>query len=361
MTEDSPIRELPKLLSINLVNKDRCKTQMMSKYVLFDDELGVNFLPFTYTVAVAELRVGIFTFLERLEKLSSDKVYVSCKNSVIQKKYPAFPNSDSYLFINSRVVLDERLFQTICQLEIGQGLKSASGSVIAYKVEGISSQPQHYLNIEEDVLEIRQLWDIFMLNNKVLELDFNLLTKGREGAALSITNHLIGSPSKLFIEEGAIVEGAILNTQSGSIYIGKNSEVMEGVTIRGGFVLCEGAVVKMGAKIYGATTIGPFSKVGGEVNNSVIFGYSNKGHDGFLGNSVLGYWCNLGADTNNSNLKNNYGNVRVWSCFHEKYIDSGLQFCGVFMGDHSKTGINTMLNTGTVVGVFANVFWGRIS
>jgi UDP-N-acetylglucosamine diphosphorylase/glucosamine-1-phosphate N-acetyltransferase len=168
----------------------------------------------------------------------------------------------------------------------------------------------------------------------------------------------LGDPSLLFLEPGAKAQASIFNTQTGPIYLGKDSEVMEGCLVRGGLALCEGAGLKMGAKIYGPTTIGPHAKVGGEVNNSVILGYSNKGHEGFLGNSVLGEWCNLGADTNNSNLKNTYDAVDIWDYAQGRYRSTGLQFCGLFMGDHAKTGINTMLNTGTVVGVAANVFGG---
>jgi UDP-N-acetylglucosamine diphosphorylase/glucosamine-1-phosphate N-acetyltransferase len=183
-----------------------------------------------------------------------------------------------------------------------------------------------------------------------------MLCAGRISQPLSETNRLLGSPELLFIEEGASVECSILNTKTGPIYVGKDAEVLEGCMLRGPLAMCEHSVTKMGTKIYGATTLGPHCKVGGEINNSVMFGYSNKGHDGFLGNSVIGEWCNLGADTNNSNLKNNYGIVKIWNYDTENYENTGLQFCGLFMGDHSKSGINTMFNTGTVVGVSANIY-----
>jgi UDP-N-acetylglucosamine diphosphorylase/glucosamine-1-phosphate N-acetyltransferase len=205
-------------------------------------------------------------------------------------------------------------------------------------------------------LIINHLWDIFKLNDVALRSDFDLVTKGRKSAPLSISNQFIGDESQLFIEEGAVVECSILNTKNGPIYIGKGAEVMEGCIIRGGLALCDHAILKMGARIYGATTIGPHSKVGGEVNNSVVWGNSNKAHDGYLGNSVLGEWCNLGADTNNSNLKNNYDEVKLWDYTKESFVKTGLQFLGLIMGDHSKCAINTMFNTGTVVGVSANVF-----
>ncbi|MEO1714969.1 MAG: glucose-1-phosphate thymidylyltransferase, partial [Bacteroidota bacterium] len=198
--------------------------------------------------------------------------------------------------------------------------------------------------------------EIFSQNGAALRSDYEKLTRNRLSEALPESNTLIGPKNQLFIEPGASVEGAILNTKTGPIYIGKDAAVMEGAIIRGPFALGNNGVVKLGAKVYGPTTIGPFAKIGGEVNNSVLFGYSNKGHDGFLGNSVIGEWCNLGADTNNSNLKNNYAEVRAWNYKLEGFIPTGLQFCGLIMGDHSKCGINTMFNTGTVVGVSANIF-----
>jgi UDP-N-acetylglucosamine diphosphorylase/glucosamine-1-phosphate N-acetyltransferase len=193
------------------------------------------------------------------------------------------------------------------------------------------------------------------LNEKAIQQDFEFLTKGRKSQTLSATNRVV-NPKNIFIEEGARVEFAILNASTGPIYIGKDAEVMEGSKVRGPFALCNNAVLKMDAKVYGPTTIGPFSKVGGEVHQSVIIGYSNKAHDGFLGHSVIGEWCNLGADTNTSNLKNSYEEVKLWSYTEDSFVPTGLQFCGTIMGDHSKCGINTMLNTGTVVGVSANVY-----
>ena len=208
---------------------------------------------------------------------------------------------------------------------------------------------------EDKPLVLNFLWDIFSKNDSAIRDDFSLLTEGRKSQPISSSNKFAGS-QQIFIEKGAVVECSVLNATNGPIYIGKNAEVMEGCLIRGPFALGENAVLKMGAKIYGATTIGPYCKVGGEVNNSVFQSNSNKAHDGFLGNSVIGEWCNLGADTNNSNLKNNYANVKIWSHATEEMVDTGMQFCGLFMGDHSKSGINTMFNTGTVVGVNANIY-----
>lgn len=265
--------------------------------------------PLTFTKAVADLRVGILTFRERWEKHLGEPVTVSTQD-YLQVKYGT----------------------------PGQG----------------KEQPANFL---PDGTEIAHVWDFFKKNGEAIVYDFELLTSGRTSAPISATNTVIGS--RIFVEEGARMEGAIINCETGPVYIGRNAEVMEGSLIRGPFALCKGATLKMGAKIYGPTTIGPHCKVGGEVSNSVIMGFSNKAHDGFVGNSVIGEWCNLGADTNTSNLKNNYGNVRVWSYESLDFIDSQLQFCGLIMGDHSKCGINTMFNTGTVVGVNANVFNGN--
>ncbi len=204
--------------------------------------------------------------------------------------------------------------------------------------------------------KINQVYDIFSYNDKAIKDDFAMLTKGRKSATLSDTNRVVGNKDLLFLEEGAKAECATFNTTDGPIYIGKNAEVMENVSIRGAFALCDNATVKMAAKIYGGTTIGPWCKVGGEVNNSVLFGYSNKAHDGFLGNSVIAEWCNLGSDTNTSNLKNTYEEVRLWNYPEASFRKTGLAFCGLIMADHSKCGINTMFNTGTVVGVNCNIF-----
>jgi len=206
-------------------------------------------------------------------------------------------------------------------------------------------------------MKINHPWDIFKFNGNCIKSDFEIIGKGKPSQQLSDTNLIIGQ-HRVYAEPGVKAEAVVFNTTEGPIYLGKNSEVMEGTLIRGPFVLGEGAVLKMGAKIYGPTTIGPYCKVGGEINNSVFFGYSNKAHDGFIGNSVIGEWCNIGADSNNSNLKNNYGNVKVYNYITEKEVDTGLQFCGLIMSDHAKCGINTMFNTGTVVGVGANVFDG---
>jgi UDP-N-acetylglucosamine diphosphorylase/glucosamine-1-phosphate N-acetyltransferase len=270
------------------------------------------------------------------------------------------------VLINGAVLPDSTLVERICALKPGEQLAAQNGDkklLIAWRVTGQALKgiktfhdfiPDNYQMIAVEQ-RLVNTWDIFALNARAIAADFSILTSGRKSAPASSTNHLINT-EHIFIEEGAKIECSTLNATDGFIYIGKNTEVMEGVSIRGPFALCEYGVVRMGAKIYGATTIGPHCRVGGEVHNSVLIGYSNKAHDGFLGDSVIGEWCNLGADTNNSNLKNNYSQIRIWSFRDEAFINTGLQFCGLMMGDHSKCSINTMFNTGTMVGVSANIY-----
>ncbi len=330
-------------------------------YILFDDNSRNNLLPFTFTRPVAEVRIGILKISEKWELWLKTKVTFFTQD-YLQGKYPIkFLNGKNNIWINGKICPDDQLIKEIKSLKINQVL-ICNEDIIAANT-GLTAQFNPFqLNskLEKVVanttpLAVHFISDIVSKNGDAFQLDFNKLTKGKKSQPLNKTNKHIGK-GKVFIEKGANVEGSIFNTTNGNIYIGKDSVIMEGSLIRGPFALCEHAEIKMGAKIYGPTTIGPYCKVGGEVNNSVIFGYTNKGHDGFLGNSVLGEWCNLGADTNNSNLKNNYGNVKLWNYDRQKMIDTGLQFCGLFMGDHSKCGINTMFNTGTVTGVNANVF-----
>ncbi|MEI6311251.1 MAG: GlmU family protein [Bacteroidota bacterium] len=323
----------------------------MENVILFDDDLiRENLLPFTYTRAVADIRVGITTIKEKWE-LYASKVYVETQ-PYLQSKYDRIPDINQVLYINGALIPTDVVLDQINALQESQSLVYQN-IILAYKGD---KSMLTAVQIDSEVILLQHKWDIFKLNEQILTLDFNNITAGRSSQKLSETNTFIGDRTKLFIEEGAIVEASILNTNTGVIYIGKEAEVMEGSVIRGPLAMCEHAATKMATKIYGATTLGPHVKVGGEVNNSVIFGYSNKGHDGFLGNSVLGEWCNLGADTNNSNLKNNYGEIKVWNYALDEEEYSGLQFCGLMMGDHSKSGINTMFNTGTVVGVCANIF-----
>jgi UDP-N-acetylglucosamine diphosphorylase/glucosamine-1-phosphate N-acetyltransferase len=337
----------------------------MKEIILFDDMGVVNHLkPFTYTRPISEIRVGIQTIREKWETAMQAKASYHSPFH-LSGKYPC-RFSEVSLLINGSIFPNPKLVQQIKQLPLFHALVEGE-TLIALKLDELSAR-QHLggqildqIEAVETDLEYKQLsnlWDIFKMNDEEIRKDFDQLTQGRQSQPLSETNQLLGSDNQLFIEEGAVVECSILNTQTGPIYIGKDALVMEGCKIRGPFAMLPHAVTKMDAKIYGATTLGPYCKVGGELNNAVFFGYSNKGHDGFLGNAVIGEWCNLGADTNNSNLKNNYSEVKVWNYEEEDYEGSDLQFCGLFMGDHSKTGINTMLNTGTVVGVAANIFGG---
>lgn len=332
-------------------------------YILFDDHNRNNLLPFTYTRPVADIRIGIRTIREKWEDYL-DATTHSFTQKYLLGKFP-LRLSDDNLLINGSVIPNKELVTQIQALEDNQ--KLVEGDVlIALKLSKAKVEEVIQMNIPLPKVDVRKVncdyrfsqilnrADIFQKNGEELEHDFNRITDGRESESLSDTNTVLGDA--IFVEKGAKVECAILNATSGPIYIGKDAEIMEGSIVRGGLALCEGAVLKMGAKIYGPTTIGPHSKVGGEVNNSVIFGYSNKGHDGFVGNSVIGEWCNLGADTNTSNLKNNYGEVKVWDYNTDSYQNSGQQFYGLSIGDHSKCGINTMFNTGTTVGVFANIF-----
>jgi len=328
-------------------------------YILFDEpKIRQSLLPFTYTRPVSEIRIGILTIKEKWEKVSGLKISVSTEK-YLSEKYPLrVSKKEDNIWINGSVIPTLELFKSIKSLKKYEGIQF--GNTLIAMNSG--SKPFEPTAIKcaiwkgKPILHINHLWDIFSFNGEALEQDFNLLTKGKKSGKVSKTNTLLGK--KIFIEKGAKLECVILNSNTGPIYIGKDTEIMEGSVIRGPFALCEGATIKAGAKIYGPTTVGPCSKVGGEVSNSVIFGYSNKGHDGFLGNSVIGEWCNLGADTNTSNLKNNYSIVDVYDHSTNKMVSTGLTFCGLMMGDHSKCGINTMFNTGTVVGVCANIFGG---
>jgi UDP-N-acetylglucosamine diphosphorylase/glucosamine-1-phosphate N-acetyltransferase len=316
--------------------------------ILFEDFNRDRFLPLSYTRPLSQFRVGITTLEEKwLSYFPFDYGWKTA--DYLQVKFPSVSDSD-LLVINALVIPNENLIAVVKNLKKDHGLQK-DGVIIAYKGNPVFEE------YTEEILSINAIWEIFQKNGEVIKQDFQRLTKGRVSKILPKHVTIIGE-GEVFLEEGASVLASSLNTSAGPIYIGKNAEVMEGSVIRGPFSLCEGATLKMASKIYGDTTIGPHCKVGGEVSNSVFFSYSNKGHDGFLGNSILGEWCNLGADTNSSNLKNNYSPVKVWSYESNRMENTGLQFCGLIMGDHSKTGINTMLNTGTVVGVCANIFGG---
>jgi len=327
------------------------------KIAFHDNGLHKRLAPLTLTRPVIDLRMGLFTNRERwllmMGRRLSDFVHFSTEE-YLKDKYPLFDEKSDYLHLNAEIVPDAALVDEVQELKMGEELRSDT-TWIARK--GSFDQAfEVKLCVNYPLVEINGLWDLFQKNASVLASDFHFHTSGRQSRTLSASNTVIGDPKMIFIEEGAEVEAAILNTNSGPIYIGANAHIMEGSMIRGPLALSDYAEIKMGTKIYGATSIGPHCKVGGEVSNSIFIGYSNKGHDGFLGNSLVGEWCNLGADTNSSNLKNNYGKVKVYSYEKEAMIQTDVQFLGLIMGDHSKCGINTMFNTATSVGVSANIF-----
>lgn len=335
----------------------------MAHLILFDNETRDHLLPLTYTRPVGALRVGILTISEKWERVMACPVSFLTQD-YLSEKFEMDYGEENYL-INGSLLPTPQMVRLIKQLDYSEAIL-LDGELLATKLRG--EQIEQLIKDEDfgelsgyeakntDILKLRGVYDIFHLNQAAIEADFALLTEGRTSAPLSDTNRLVGPTDQLFIEKGATVECAILNTQNGPVYIGRNALVMEGSMIRGAFAMGEGAVLKMGAKIYGATTLGPGCKVGGEVNNVVFQADANKGHDGYLGNSVIGQWCNIGADTNCSNLKNTYEEIKLWNYLEERFVKTGLQFCGLIMGDHTKVGINTMFNTGTVVGVAANIF-----
>jgi UDP-N-acetylglucosamine diphosphorylase/glucosamine-1-phosphate N-acetyltransferase len=326
--------------------------------IVFDDQgLHKALAPLTLTRPVAEIRVGILTIRETWVKMLQPNFqnltvgYIT--EDYLAKKFPVDNAAEEFLLINGSIKPSKEIAAAVGALTSGQTL-FVNGTFIAS--HGKNSSNRIDLTVNE-LVKIEKPWEIFQLNHLAIAIDFELLTAGKTSLPLPTTNQVI-NPSNVFLEAGAKVECAILNASTGPIYIGKDAEIMEGSMVRGPFAMTEGAVVKMGAKIYGATTIGDHCKVGGEISNCLFQAYSNKGHDGFLGNSLVGEWCNFGADTNSSNLKNNYSPVKIYSYETKRLEQTNVQFCGVIMGDHSKTGINTMLNTATVVGVHANIFGG---
>ncbi len=325
--------------------------------ILFDNPtIRQNLLPFTFTRPVAGIRVGILTLAEKWEKYLALKPSYSTE-SYLAKKFPLHHESDNY-WINGAVCPTADLVAEIQMLNSGDALTS-NNMILAVRTPD-DEVPEIITGSIKEFTQpftlIDQVWKIYQNNGAQIREDFALLTSGRKSAELKDPHTRTYNSNQIFLEEGAEVKAAMLNADNGPIYLGKNSFVQEGALIRGPFALCEGSHVNMGAKVRGDTTVGPFSKIGGEVSNSVIFGYSNKAHDGFLGNSVIGEWCNLGADTNTSNLKNNYENIKLWNYAKGGFKDTGLMFCGLMLGDHSKCGINMMFNSGTVVGVSTSLF-----
>jgi len=321
--------------------------------VLFDDPIvRQDLMPFTLTRPVGAIRVGILTLGEKWHVLSGSPVKFITAD-YLAEKFPRATGSDN-VFINGALCPDDEVFAAISKLAVGESLVS-NGNLLAVRGDK-PEQTSKIRNYDKEVFLIDQVWKIFQHNAAQLRQDFARLTKGKKSQPINDPHTRVYAPENIFLEEGVQLTACVLNASTGPIYLGKNSQVQEGAVIRGPFALGEESVVNMGAKIRGDSTIGPHCKVGGEISNTVIFGYSNKAHDGFLGSAVIGEWCNLGADTNNSNLKNNYEDVKIWSYRKGGFASTGLMFCGLMMGDHSKCGINTMFNTGTVVGVGANIF-----
>ena len=325
-------------------------------YILFDGSVRNSLLPFTFTRPVADIRIGILSIREKWEKYLGYTT-TTITEEYLEVKYPMVELEENVL-INASYLPTKSLVEQVRNLSENQAIFKGE-EVIAFFTsdtqEDVDFTLYKQIECSGDVLQLKNTWDIFSLNDKAIEADFDLITQGRTSAPIPEGVHAINKEN-IFIEEGATISFSSLNASKGPIYIGKDAEIMEGCLVRGPFAMCEHSVLKMGAKVYGATTLGPYCKVGGEVNNSVLFGFSSKGHEGFLGNSVLGEWCNVGADTNTSNLKNNYAEVKLWNYQVERFTNTSLQFCGLMMGDHSKCGINTMFNTGTVIGVSANIF-----
>lgn len=319
-------------------------------YILFDDPaIRENLLPLTYTRPVALMRVGILTIAEKWEKYLNSRVGFFTE-SYLQEKYPIVAGEHNY-FINGAICPSAELVKEIKKLKEGTTLVQGD-LIIAYKAQSTSKT----ISFSKELTVIKNVWDIFVYNGAEIRKDFDLVKGRRSSEKIKDKYTIAYNKKQIFIEKGAKMYGAILNAENGPIYIGKNAEIGEGAMIRGPFAMCEGASINMGGKMRGDTTLGPYCKAGGEVSNSVMFAYSSKSHDGFIGNTVLGEWCNLGAGTTTSNLKNSYGNVQLYNYKSNKLEDTGRQFCGLIMGDHSKAGINTMFNTATVVGVSANLF-----
>ncbi len=331
--------------------------------ILFDEPTTkINLLPFTFTRPVAEIRVGILTIKEKWGRsLQADYSYLT--DSYLSKKFPS-QKSKNNLYINGSILPNPLFIQALNCLKENQILKQDQIPLAFYgnleSLEELYPYIEHFekVSFPDELKAIHQVYDIFIQNGSVLRSDFELLTKGRKSNPIDDPHTAVYNKKDVFLEENVNIKCSILNAENGPIYIGENTEIGEGSIIKGNNSIGANTILNFGTRIKGDSTIGPYCKVGGEISNSVIFGYSSKAHDGFLGNSVIGEWCNLGADTNTSNLKNNYKNVKIWHYGAERFVDTGKQFCGLMMGDHSKCGINTMFNTGTVVGISSNIFGG---
>lgn len=326
--------------------------------VLFDNQYRTNLLPFTFIRPMSEIRLGILTISEKWELyLDAEVSYFT--NDTLNEQFPLYLEEDN-LFIAGNILPNKSLAEALLKLNTGEALLNSENQLMALR----AGSPEQFLQLDqfkkiifsEKYTEIKEKYDIFLQNSSELINDFNKIIDPSFTAPVSKSNIMIGNKGLIFLDEGVKMEGCTLNTTDGPIFIGKNVEIMEGSNLRGPLAILEHSVVKMGAKIYGGTTIGPYCKVGGELSNVVIFGYSNKAHDGYLGNAVIGTWCNIGAGTTASNLKNDYGNVRQWNYKTEQFDRTNTQFCGLMMGDHSKCGINVSFNTGTVLGICTSVY-----
>jgi UDP-N-acetylglucosamine diphosphorylase/glucosamine-1-phosphate N-acetyltransferase len=325
-------------------------------YILFDGSSRVNLLPLTYTKPVADIRIGILTIREKWERLLHTTT-TTLTEDYLEDKFPMVEMAEN-IMINSSFLPNKEIVEIIKYLQINQAVFKGDEIIAFFSTDSqkeVDFDTYDIINFNDDLIQIKHTWDIFKYNGDALEDDFKLITQDRKSATIPDSIYCINK-EQIFLEENVAIEIGVLNASNGPIYLGKNTQIMEGSMIRGPFAMGEHSVVKMGTKIYGATTLGPKCKIGGEVNNAILSGYCSKGHEGYLGNAVIGEWCNIGADTNNSNLKNNYAEVKMWDYDKERFLETGLQFCGLIMGDHSKCGINTMFNTGTVVGISANIY-----
>lgn len=329
---------------------------MKMNFILFDGSTRNNLLPLTYTKPVADIRIGILTIREKWEKWLNFTT-TTLTEEYLEDKFPMVEMEEN-IMINASFLPTEKLVNLVKDLRQDQAIFK-DDEIIAFFTrdtqEEIDFDTYKIIHFNEDVIQIKHNWDIFSYNGEAIKADFKLITEGRKSAPIPDSVYC-KNKDQIFLEEDVDIEIGVLNASDGPIYIGKHAQVMEGSMIRGPFAMGEHSVVKMGTKVYGPTTLGPKSKIGGEVNNVILSGYCSKGHEGYLGNAVIGEWCNIGADTNNSNLKNNYAEVKMWEYEEERFVKTGLQFCGLIMGDHSKCGINTMFNTGTVIGVSTNIY-----
>lgn len=344
----------------------------MQHIILYDTKADYgNLLPITFARPISGIRVGITTLREKWEALVPGRYFIETAD-IMCDRLPDEIRNDETLYVCSSVIPTRAVADAVGSLRPGECLVGTDGRTVAFR----GSCHKDYLEEDcgeisrgdaacrvfpDEVRRLRYVFDIFLNNSFALNEDYRRLTSGRESRELPCSNLVLGPYEdedglpRIFLEEGAQVEGAVINLREGPVYIGRGAKVMEGSCIRGALALCDNAQVRMGAKIYGATTLGPWCKAGGELSNVVMLGYSNKSHDGYLGNAVIGEWCNIGAGVNASNLKNDYSKIRIWNYVQKRFIHTDLQFCGLIMGDHSKAGVNCMFNTATVLGVGVNV------